>query len=83
MIVPAAAPPHDLLDTQRGLTPGVVVNVAPDDTGRDNPTIGRLVTIGVEEVVIEPVTKGGLEVRIHFPRLGFVVKRANLGETKL
>lgn len=79
----AAAPPHERLDAQRGLTPGAVVDVVPDDTGRDNPTVGRLVTIGVEEVVIEPEKKSKLEVRIHFPRLGFVVKKASLEGAKL
>ena len=55
--------------------PGARVSVAPDDTGRNFPTVGKLVKIGVEEVVIEPAEKAELDVRIHFPRLGFVVKR--------
>lgn len=74
VLVPAAAEPHTLLDEQRGLKPGVIVSVAPDDTGRGDPTVGRLVKIGVEEIVIEPEMEGEIRVRIHFPRLGFVVK---------
>lgn len=74
VLVPAAAPPHTSLDEQSGLKRGVVVSVAPDDTGRDNPTVGKLVAIGVEEVVIEPLEEGKFKVRIHFPRLGFVIK---------
>ncbi|KAF3044193.1 hypothetical protein E8E11_006543 [Didymella keratinophila] len=82
-MVPAAAPIHQSLDAQRGLGPGVVVSVVPDDTGRGDPTVGKLVTIGVEEVVIEPEMKGEVEVRVHFPRLGFVVKRTSLVDAKL
>jgi glutathione S-transferase len=83
VVVPAAAQPHQDLDAQRGLKPGVVVGVVPDDTGRGDPTSGKLIATGVEEVVIEPETKGELEVRVHFPRLGFVVKRTGLVEAKL
>lgn len=74
LVVPAAVEQHPSLDVQRGLVPGVSVSIAPDDTGRDNPTVGTLITLGVEEVVITPVEKAELDVRIHFPRLGFVVK---------
>lgn len=74
LLVPTAVEQHPSLDAQRGLVPGVSVSIAPDDTGRDNPTIGTLVKIGVEEVVIKPNEKADVECRIHFPRLGFVVK---------
>lgn len=74
LVVPAAVEQHPSLDVQRGLVPGVSVSIAPDDTGRDNPTVGTLVSLGVEEVIITPVEKAELDVRIHFPRLGFVVK---------
>ena len=74
ILVPAAVQQHPSLDLQRGLRPGALVSIAPDDTGRDNPTIGTLVSIGVEEVVVTPTEEAELAVRIHFPRLGFVVK---------
>lgn len=75
LLVPAAAEQLEGLDLQRGLGVGVLVSVAPDDTGRDSPTVGELVKIGVEEVVIKPNESAELEgVRVHFPRLGFVVK---------
>jgi len=74
LLVPAAAEQHPSLDAGRGLVPGAAVSVAPDDTGRDDPTVGELVKIGVEEVVIKTVERGEVDVRIHFPRLGFVVK---------
>lgn len=75
ILVPAAVEQHPTLDAQLGLTPGVVVSVAPDDTGRDDPTVGTLVKLGVEEVVLKPLEKSEIDVRVHFPRLGFVVKR--------
>ncbi|KAF1832874.1 hypothetical protein BDW02DRAFT_590081 [Decorospora gaudefroyi] len=74
LLLPAAVEQHVSLDTQRGLVPGASVSIVPDDTGRGNPTIGTLVKIGVEEVVITPKEKAELHVRLHFPRLGFVVK---------
>lgn len=73
LLVPATAP-HQDLDRQRGLVPGAMVSVAPDDTGKNDPMFGKLVKLGVEEVVIRPEEKGEVDVRIHFPRLGFVVK---------
>ncbi|KAJ4361878.1 hypothetical protein N0V83_010819 [Neocucurbitaria cava] len=78
VLVPAAVEQHPSLDAQRGLVPGVSVSIVPDDTGRRNPTVGRLVRIGVEEVVVTPIEKAELDVRIHFPRLGFVVKVVEL-----
>jgi len=74
LLVPTAVAPHEVLDARRGMMPGVGVSVVPDDTGRGNPTKGTLVKIGSEEVVIKPDEKAELDVRIHFPRLGFVVK---------
>jgi hypothetical protein len=64
-------------ELQKELVPGVRVSIAPDDTGRDNPTVGTLVEIGVEEVVIKPEGKAEVDVLVHFPRLGFVVKVVN------
>ncbi|KAF2183078.1 hypothetical protein K469DRAFT_583792 [Zopfia rhizophila CBS 207.26] len=75
LLVPTPAEEHPTLDEERGLKKGVTISVAPDDTGKDDPTIGKLIAIGVEEVVLEPSEKGELDVRIHFPRIGFVVKR--------
>ncbi|KAF2260897.1 hypothetical protein CC78DRAFT_555349 [Lojkania enalia] len=74
VLVPTPNGESESLDVQRGLKAGVMVSVAPDDTGRDFPTVGELVKIGVEEVVIKPVEKAEVDCRIHFPRMGFVVK---------
>lgn len=80
-LIPAAAAPNSALDGKMALVEGTLVSVVPDDTGRGNPTVGRLVQVGVEEVVIKPEVKGELCVVVHFPRVGFVVKRAE--DTKL
>ena len=74
ILTPTVAETHAVLDEKLGLVPGASVSIAPDDTGRGNPTTGTLVAAGVEEVAITPFQKGELDVRIHFPRLGFVVK---------
>ncbi|KAH7371658.1 hypothetical protein BKA66DRAFT_181058 [Pyrenochaeta sp. MPI-SDFR-AT-0127] len=74
VLVPAAVEQHPSLDIQRGLEPGVSVSITPDDIGRANPTLGTLVKLGVEEVVITPNESAELDIRIHFPRLGFIVK---------
>ena len=42
-----------------------------------SPTLGTLIALTTEEIVIEPHKLGVKEpinVRIHFPRLGFVVR---------
>ena len=74
LLVPTAVAPHEVLDARRGMVPGVGGSGVPDDTGRGNPTKGTLIKIGSEEVVIKPDEKAELDVRIHFPRLGFIVK---------
>ena len=77
-------PQHVEFDRKLGLLPGVQVSVAPDDTGRDGPTLGTLVAQSPEEVVIqsweiegEEKRDGRVSVRVHFPRLGFVVRLAD------
>lgn len=73
-LVPTPAAPNKELDGRRGLVEGALVSVVPDDTGRGNPTVGRLVYVGVEEVIIRPQERGDVDVFLHFPRVGFVVK---------
>ncbi|KAH6914943.1 hypothetical protein BKA70DRAFT_1257517 [Coprinopsis sp. MPI-PUGE-AT-0042] len=48
------------------------VSIAPDDTGRNHPTSGKLVALSKEEVIIEIAAPSGT-VRCHFPRLGYVI----------
>lgn len=45
-----------------------------------SPTIGTLVALSPEEIVIKPQpleTPATVETRLHFPRLGFVVRPVN------
>ncbi|KAF2765645.1 hypothetical protein EJ03DRAFT_205175 [Teratosphaeria nubilosa] len=77
LLLPTPRSVHAALATKIGLREGVTVSVAPDDTGRDDPTIGTLVALSPEEIVIKPQaleTLAAVETRIHFPRVGFVVK---------
>ncbi|TEB30237.1 hypothetical protein FA13DRAFT_1734066 [Coprinellus micaceus] len=52
---------------------GDVVQVAPEDTGRNYPTVGKLVALSLEEVVLEVQAKDG-KIRCHFPRLGYSIR---------
>ncbi|ETI27281.1 hypothetical protein G647_09964 [Cladophialophora carrionii CBS 160.54] len=78
-LTPTPAGPHHELDRRNGLMTGAEVTIAPDDTGRDSPTVGTLLTIGPEEIVIRPqkTDREGPRVgavRVHFPRIGFVIR---------
>jgi len=77
LLLPTPRNTHAELDGKCGIVEGAMVSVAPDDTGRADPTIGTLVALSPEEVVIKPrpLEKAAeVEVRVHFPRLGFVVR---------
>lgn len=84
--VPMLSTPNTRLaerEDSLGIRYGAKVSVAPDDTGRGDPTVGTLIAASPEEVVIEPdlpqvVGKEGARatvdgIRLHFPRVGFVV----------
>lgn len=78
-LIPTPVASHQSLDARNGLSLGAQVSVAPDDTGRGSPTLGTLLAITAEEVVISPQEINGKtplvgSVRLHFPRLGFVVR---------
>jgi glutathione S-transferase len=62
---------HDPLERK----PGDIVDVTPDDTGRD-PVRGELISSSREEIVIRRTDDQVGEVHVHFPRAGFVVKPA-------
>jgi len=53
------------------------VAVAPDDTGKNSPTMGKLVGLSKEEFVVETRGLSGAVIRCHFPRLGFTIKTAS------
>ena len=85
-LVPTSNAAHEELSQKTGLVPGAEVTIAPDDTGRDDPTIGTLVALSPEEVVIRPKKLGGtasIDTYVHFPRLGFVVRPMTKPSAKL
>ncbi|OMP85239.1 hypothetical protein BK809_0003908 [Diplodia seriata] len=59
-----------------GLEKGQVVEVFPTDYGSAHKDRGRLVGLGLDEVVIDvDVEERGKVVRLHFPRTGFCVRK--------
>lgn len=64
------------------LSQGQMVEVWPSDSGSAHRDKGRLVSIGVKEVVIESAVPNGKgHLRLHFPRINFRIapaKNANL-----
>lgn len=80
-LIPTPAPPNNDLDERNGLVRGAHVEVTPDDTGRADPSRGYLEALSPEEIVISPqeVSTSGTAIqgiRLHFPRLGFIVRPA-------
>lgn len=50
-------------------------------TGRNHPTVGKLVALNREEVILEVRGTQGL-VRCHFPRIGFLISKVPLNTTQ-
>ena len=48
-------------------------------SGRSFPTVGKLVALNREEVVLQVQGQGGI-THVHFPRLGFTIRRAVKGK---
>ncbi|KAG6821247.1 hypothetical protein H0H93_002357 [Arthromyces matolae] len=77
-IVSAPHEPYDVTGFDKeeanllGLQLNDIVQVAPDESGKNYPTIGKLVGYNTEKVVIEVQGSLGL-IRCHFPRLKFAV----------
>ncbi|QKJ88617.1 glutathione S-transferase family protein [Paramixta manurensis] len=71
---PAPAEGVDSTDAS-GLMAGEVVEVTPDDYGR-NPVVGRLVTLTTHQVALERDDPIAGRVVVHFPRIGFRLRRA-------
>ncbi|KAF9451685.1 hypothetical protein P691DRAFT_807033 [Macrolepiota fuliginosa MF-IS2] len=55
------------------LRQGDEVKIAPEDTARNFPTIGKLVALNREEVIIQVQGQKGV-IHAHFPRLGFTIQ---------
>jgi glutathione S-transferase len=66
--------PHEDANEPNGLRPGMRVEVAPDDHGRDFVR-GDLLRSSPQEVVVLRRDAELGEVAVHFPRIGYVVVR--------
>jgi len=76
LAVAAAATGHApvRIDTGLGFEAGDAVTVMPIDTGRD-PSPGSLVGLTNDEVVIRRVDERAGILHVHFPRIGFQIKK--------
>jgi glutathione S-transferase len=70
----ATAPLADAGDAE-GFKPGDKISVTSEDTGRD-PVTGELVALAVNEVALSRKDDRVGEVVVHFPRMGYLVRRA-------
>ncbi|EJD01143.1 uncharacterized protein FOMMEDRAFT_110715 [Fomitiporia mediterranea MF3/22] len=66
-----------------GLKLGDKVQVIPDDNARNYPTIGKLIGLTREEIVLQLSGTGVPSLRCHFPRLNFSVNPATGATSKL
>ena len=69
--VPAAA----AFTAEPGLAEGDDVTVTPADYAHD-PVVGKLVGLAVDEVVVARTDERAGRVHVHFPRLGFQLKKS-------
>jgi glutathione S-transferase len=75
--IAAAATPEQLLLSERlegDPALGETVSVTPLDYGRDNPSIGTLVSIDVHRMALQHTTERTGPVIVHFPRFGYSVR---------
>jgi hypothetical protein len=72
----AAATSHEPVQVEPGLgfDAGEAVTVTATDYGRD-PVVGMLVGLTNEEVVIERHDERAGTLHVHFPRLGFQIRK--------
>jgi len=61
-----------------GLMPGQTVAVTPTDTGKNHPTVGTLIGLNREEVVILVKGTCSTPLHVHFPRLNFSIRVHNV-----
>jgi hypothetical protein len=75
----ASAGPHVAcdIDTSQGFAAGSAVTVTPTDYAAD-PVLGKLVGLGIDQVVIARTDKRGGTVHVHFPRIGYQVRQAGI-----
>ncbi len=56
---------------------GETVSVTPLDYGRDNPSVGTLVSIDAQRVALQHTNERTGLVSVHFPRFGYSVRSAS------
>ncbi len=71
----AGAPDPGVVQAGLGFEAGEAVSVAATDYGSD-PVIGRLVGLSVDEVAVRREDERAGAVVVHFPRIGFQVKKS-------
>src|SRR5262249_25963574 len=74
--IAAAAPPEPPLtsETLEGDPAlGETVSITPIDYGRDNPSIGTLISIDAQRMALQHVNERTGRVTVHFPRFGYTV----------
>jgi glutathione S-transferase len=75
--IAAAAEPHPPLpsETLEGDPAlGETVSITPIDYGRDNPSVGTLVSIDTRRMALQHVNERTGPVTVHFPRFGYTVR---------
>jgi hypothetical protein len=53
---------------------GEAVSITPLDYGRDNPSVGTLVSIDAQRMALQHVNERTGPVTVHFPRFGYTVR---------
>jgi glutathione S-transferase len=71
-----APPPPTSAHEANGIAPGTRVAVLPDDYGFD-PVVGEVVSASAVDISVRRNDPAVGEVVVHFPRLGFRVRREN------
>lgn len=75
--VAAAATPEPPLPSERlegDPALGAMISVTPLDYGRENPSVGRLVSIDARRVALQYTHERTGAVTVHFPRFGYAVR---------
>lgn len=72
---PIAAPPSEKLDGDPPI--GTRVEITPVDYGRENPSLGTLVSIDSMHMTLEHANERTGQLNVHFPRFGYQVRSAS------
>ncbi len=66
--------PSETLEDDPAL--GETVSITPIDYGRDNPSLGTLVSIDAQRMALQHQNERTGLVTVHFPRFGYTVRPA-------